>query len=78
MVRPQGQTARERFNNLAEKWQSKGTHPNQPVLGLELLLRSLIVVDQAKACAPSTTEDRPETEGDDAVLLGLVDSREAL
>ena len=52
-----------------------GTYPNQPVLGLELLLRSLIVVDQAKACAPSTTKRRPETEGDDTLLVGLVDRR---
>ena len=56
----------------------KRTHPDQAVLGLELLLRRLIVVDQAEASAPSTTENRLETEGDNALLVGLVDRRKPL
>lgn len=48
------------------------------MLGLELPLRRLVVVDQAEASAPSTTERGLETEGDHAKLVGLVDGREAL
>ena len=58
--------------------EGRDTHPNQPVLGLELLLRRLIVVDQTEACAPATTKDSPETEGHHAGLVGLVDLRKAL
>ena len=56
----------------------RGTYPNQPVLRLELLLLCLVVVDQTKACAPSTTKDCPEAEGDYAALVSLVDLCKAL
>ena len=54
------------------------THPNQSVLGLELLLGCLIVVDERKSGATSSTKVCPETEGDDTVLVRLVDARELL
>ncbi len=54
------------------------THPHQPVLWLEPLLTSLIVVDQTETSRPSTTELGPETEDGDPVLLGLVHLGEVL
>jgi len=52
--------------------------PNQSVLGLKLFLRSLIIVDQSKACAPSTTEMCPEAERNDTVFVRFVDRGELL
>lgn len=57
---------------------ARHAYPNQPVLGLELPLRRLVVVDQAEASAPSTTEGGLQAKGDYAQLVGLVDGREAL
>lgn len=54
------------------------THSNQPVFGLELLLRCLIIIDQRKARAPSTTKVCPEAEGYDAALLSLIEGGELL
>ena len=54
------------------------THPNQPVLGLELPLRRLVIVDQREACAPSTTKVCLQTERDDTLLVGLVHLGELL
>lgn len=55
-----------------------GTYPNQPVLGLKLLLRRLVVVDETEPGAPSTTECRPEAEGHNPCLVRLVDLGKAL
>ena len=54
------------------------TYPNQTVLGLELSLRCLIVVDKSKSCALSSTESGLESEGNYSFLVGLVDSSELL
>ena len=54
----------------------RNTHPNQPVLGLELLLGRLIVVDQGEASAATSTKVCPEAEGDDTGGVGLVDTGE--
>lgn len=51
---------------------------NQPVLRLKLFLRRLVVVDQREPGTPATTKLRPETKSDDAVFVGLVESREFL
>lgn len=48
------------------------------MLGFELFLRSLVIVDQSKARAPSTTEMCPETERNDTVLVRFVDGSELL
>ena len=50
------------------------THPDQSVLWLKFLLRRLIVVDQCKSSAPSTTKLSPETKRDDASFVCLVQS----
>lgn len=60
------------------RWRSGKASPNQSVLGLKLPLRLLVVVDQRKACAASTTELRPEAERNHARLFGLVDFGELL
>lgn len=57
---------------------STATHSDQAIPGLELLLGSLVVVDQGKASAPSTTKLRTETESHDTSLVGLVDGSELL
>lgn len=54
------------------------TYSDQPIPGLELLLRGLIIVDQSKSSAPSTTKLSLETEGDDTGLVGLVEGSELL
>lgn len=54
------------------------THPDQPILGLELFLRCLIVIDQRKSGAPSSTKLGAETKGHYAVLVRLVQSSELL
>ena len=76
MARPDCKTGMLSTSIELDNAEGRDTHPNQPVLGLELLLRGLIVIDQAKACAPSTTEGGPEPESDDTGLVGLVDLRE--
>jgi hypothetical protein len=53
------------------KWDA--THSNQPIPRLKLLLRCLIVINQSKASAPSTTKVSLETEGHDTGLVGLVE-----
>ena len=55
-----------------------GTYPNQPVLGLELLLRRLVVIDQRKTGAATSTKVCPEAEGNDTAGIGLVDARKLL
>lgn len=56
----------------------KNTYADQAVLGLELLLGLLVVVDETEALRRATTELGAETEDDDALLLGLVELGEAL
>lgn len=56
----------------------KKTHPDLSVLGLELALGCLIIVDQYEASASSTTKVCPEPERHDTILLGLVHRRELL
>jgi len=58
--------------------QDRHTHPNQPISGLKLFLRLLVVVDQRKSCTPSTTKVCLEAKGDDATLFGLVEGSELL
>lgn len=52
------------------------THPDEPVLGLKLLLRVLVVVDQAETLAGTTTKLGLHAENDDPLLLGLVQGGE--
>lgn len=52
--------------------------PNQPVFGLELSLRSFIIVNQSETSAPSTTKVGPEAEGDYAVFVRFVHGGELL
>lgn len=54
------------------------TYADQAVLGLELLLGLLVVVDETEALRRATTELGAEAEDDDALLLGLVELGEAL
>ena len=42
------------------------------MLGFELSLRCLVIIDKAKTGALSTTKVRPETEEDDASFVRLV------
>lgn len=58
--------------------QTKGTHSDETVSGFELLLGSLIIVDQSKSSAPSSTKLCSETEGHDAGLVGFVKSSQLL
>lgn len=48
------------------------THPHEPVLGLKLLLRFLIIVDQTKTGRRTATELSLETENGHTLLVGLV------
>ena len=54
------------------------THSDQPISGLKLFLRLLVVVNQRESGAPPTTEVRFETEGDDTSPVGLVEGGELL
>ena len=54
------------------------THPYQPVSRLKLLLRRLVVVDQRESRAPSSTKLCAEAKGNNAILVGLVQSRKLL
>ena len=54
------------------------THTNKPVLGLELLLALLVVVDQAETLGRAATELGLEAKDDDALGLGLVERGELL
>lgn len=55
-----------------------GTHSNQSIPRLKLLLRCLIIINQSKASAPSTTKVSPETEGYNPALVGLVEAGKLL
>jgi hypothetical protein len=57
---------------------SKQTYANKTVPRLELLVRSLVVVDQSEARCPSTTKLCPKTEYDNTGLVSLVDTSELL
>lgn len=48
------------------------------MLGLELLLRSLVIVDQGKACAASATKMRSESKGNDTAFVSLVEGGKLL
>ena len=54
------------------------THSDQPISGLKLFLRLLVVVNQRESGAPPTTEMRLETECNDTSLVGLVEGGELL
>jgi hypothetical protein len=54
------------------------TYTNEAVLGLELLGRLQVVVDQSKASGLSTTESGAETEAEDDLLVDLVHLGELL
>jgi len=54
------------------------THPNQPISGLKLFLRLLVVVDQRESGAPPTTKVCLEAKGNDTGLFGLVEGSELL
>ena len=45
------------------------THPDQPVLGLKLLGRVQVIVDEAKARALATTKLRLQAEDEDGVQV---------
>ena len=54
------------------------TYPDQPIPGLELFLRRFIVVNQRETRALSTAKVCPEPEGNDTVLVDLVEGSELL
>lgn len=54
------------------------TGPHKSVLGLELLLAGLVIVDQTETGRSTTTELGLETEDGHSLLLGLVESGELL
>ena len=54
------------------------THPDQPVLGLELLLALLIIVNHAETLARSTTKLGLHPENDHSLGIGLVQCCELL
>ena len=54
------------------------TYSNQPMSGLKLFLRLLVVVDQRESGAPSTTKVCFEAKGDDTSLVCLVEGSELL
>jgi hypothetical protein len=58
--------------------EDRDTHSNQPISWLKLFLRLLIVVDQRKSGALSTTKVCLKAEGNDASLVGLVEGSELL
>ena len=51
------------------------TYADQAVPGLEALLGSLVVVDEGETSATASTKVCPETKGNDAGGVGLVDAR---
>jgi hypothetical protein len=53
-----------------------GTYPDEPVLGLKLLLRFLIIVDQTETLGGSTSELGLQAKDNNPLLLGLVQSGE--
>lgn len=65
------------INNTASP-QDRHAHPNQPIPGLKLLLRLLVVVDQRESGAPPTTKVCPEAKGNDTSLFGFVEGSELL
>lgn len=69
-------TRLQRCKFRQHRWSYSNTHPDQSVSGLKLLLRCLIIVDQCKASAPSTTKLGLETKADDPVLVGFVETGE--
>jgi hypothetical protein len=52
------------------------TYPDEPVLGLKLLLRFLIIVDQTETLGGSTSELGLQAKDNNPLLLGLVQSGE--
>ena len=48
------------------------------MLGLKLLLRGLVVVDQGKSCGTSSTKVGPETENRHLLGIGLVEGSKLL
>ncbi len=54
------------------------TYTNEAVLGLELLGRLQVIVDQGEAGGLSTTESSAETEAEDNLLIDLVHLGELL
>ena len=52
------------------------TYPHEPVLGLKLLLRLLVIVDQTEPGGPSTTKLGLEPESRDSALVSLVEGGE--
>jgi hypothetical protein len=57
---------------------SRDTYTNEAVLGLELLGRLQVVVDQSKAGGLSASESGTETEAEDNLLIDLVHLGELL
>ena len=52
------------------------THPHEPVLGLKLLLRLLIIVNQSKPSRPPTSKLGLESKRADSALVSLVQGGE--
>lgn len=47
-------------------------YTNEPMLGFKFLLWYLVIINQSKACAPSTTILRSETKCHNAGFIGLI------
>jgi hypothetical protein len=52
------------------------THPYEPVLGLKLLLRLLVIINQPKPSGPPTSKLGLESKRADSALVGLVQAGE--
>lgn len=76
--RPSGQDRSVSCQLTCRSYQLRSTHADQAVLGLELLLGLLVVVDETEALRRTTTELGAETEDDNTLLVRLVELGEAL
>jgi hypothetical protein len=63
---------------MASHERKNNTYSDESVLGLELLLALLVIVDHAETLAGSTSELGLQSENDDSLLVSLVQGGELL
>jgi len=78
LCRPSSTILTENWSKFVSYLKKSCPYSNQPIFGFEFLLGCLIVVNQSKPCASSTSKLGSKTESDYARFISLIQSSEFL